>query len=165
MTNHKTPVTNPQLPIPSPQSLITGNRHQDERGIITYNNDFDASQIKRIYTIENASIDFVRGWQGHKIEQRWFACMKGGFKIKVKRFKGESLKEKGESVKEKGEREKDFLSLDTQEYILDDRQLTYLHVPAGHVTAIQALEEGSKLLVLADYGIGEIEDEYRFEYR
>ncbi len=54
--------------------------------------------------------------------------------------------------------------MDTQEYILDDRQLTYLHVPAGHVTAIQALEEGSKLLVLADYGIGEIEDEYRFEY-
>ena len=28
----------------------------------------------------------------------------------------------------------------------------------------QALKKGSKLLVLADYGIGEIEDEYRFEY-
>ena len=90
--------------------------------------------------------------------------MKGSFKVKVKRFKGEWEKEKGESVKEKGVREKDFLSSDTQEYILDDRQLTYLHVPAGHVTAIQALEEGSKLLVWADYGIGEIDDEYRFEY-
>ena len=67
--------------------LLVGKKHQDERGIITYNNDFDASQIKRMYTIENHSTDFIRGWQGHKVEQRWFACMKGGFKIKVKSAK------------------------------------------------------------------------------
>jgi len=63
--------------------LLKGAKHRDQRGIITYNNDFDASQIKRSYTIENASLDFIRGWQGHKIEQRWFACMKGKFEIRV----------------------------------------------------------------------------------
>ena len=127
--------------------ILNGKKHQDERGIITFNNDFDASQIKRIYTIDNHSTDFIRGWQGHKIEQRWFASMKGKFKI---------------SVTEVDNFENPSKELTIQQYILDDESLTYLHIPAGCITAIQALEEDNKLLVLADYGLGEIQDEYRF---
>lgn len=134
-------MTSNQLPI------TVGNRHNDERGIITFNNEFDASEIKRIYTIENHSIDFVRGWQGHKIEQRWFASMNGKFKI---------------SVIEVDNFENPSQDLTIQQYILDDESLTYLHIPAGHLTAIQALQEESKLLVLADYALGEVKDEYRF---
>lgn len=126
---------------------ITGSRHQDERGIITYNNDFDASQIKRIYTIENHSTEFIRGWQGHKIEQRWFACMKGSFKISVIRI---------------DDFENPSKDLTIQKYILNEEVLTYLHIPSGSITAIQSKEKGSKLLVLADYGLGEISDEYRY---
>lgn len=127
--------------------LLNGNFHRDERGIITFNNDFDPSEVKRIYTIENLSTDFVRGWQGHQIEQRWFACVAGEFEIsviKIDDFENPS---------------KDLMIL---KYILQDKTLTFLHVPAGCVTAIQAKKDGSKLLVLADYGFGEIQDEYRF---
>lgn len=127
---------------------ITGSRHQDERGVITYNNDFDASQIKRIYTIENHSTDFIRGWQGHKVEQRWFACMKGSFEISVIMVDDFTNPSK---------------NLIIQKYLLTDDVLTYLHIPSGCITAIQAKEDGSKLLVLADYGLGEINDEYRFD--
>lgn len=134
-------MTSNQLPI------TVGNLHEDDRGIITYNNDFDASKIKRIYTIENNSIDVIRGWQGHKVEQRWFAAMKGRFKI---------------SVIEVDDFENPSKDLSIQQYILDDESLTYLHVPAGCITAIQALEVESKLLVLADYDLGEIKDEYRY---
>ncbi|ASK30374.1 sugar epimerase [Chryseobacterium sp. T16E-39] len=128
--------------------ILKGNRHEDLRGIITYNNEFDASLIKRIYTIENHSTEFVRGWQGHKIEQRWFACMKGQFEI---------------SVIVVDDFEHPSKDLKISKYILSSETLTYLHINAGCLTAIQSLEEGSKLLVLADYGVGEIEDEYRFE--
>ncbi|MFV0138510.1 WxcM-like domain-containing protein [Empedobacter falsenii] len=130
------------------QLLITvGNRHQDDRGIITYNNNFDASLIKRIYTIENHSIEFIRGWQGHQVEQRWFAAMKGRFEISV-------------IVVDDFENPSKDLSI--QQYILDSESLTYLHVSAGCITAIKALEEDNKLLVLADFGLGEVQDEYRF---
>lgn len=128
--------------------ILKGDKHEDIRGIITYNNEFDASVIKRIYTIENHSTEFIRGWQGHKIEQRWFACMKGSFEIaliEVDDFKNPSR------------------DLTINKYILSSEVLTYLHVRAGFITAIKSLEEGSKLLVLADYGIGEIDDEYRFD--
>lgn len=127
--------------------LLTGNVHNDERGIITYNNAFDASLIKRIYTIENHSTDFVRGWQGHKIEQRWFACMNGSFEI---------------SVIEVDNFEKPSKDLTLNKYVLTAETLTYLHIPAGCITAIKALQTNSKLLVLADYALGEVKDEYRF---
>ncbi|PIX07465.1 MAG: sugar epimerase, partial [Flavobacteriales bacterium CG_4_8_14_3_um_filter_35_10] len=37
------------------------------------------------------------------------------------------------------------------------------HVPQGYVSSIQAMEESSKLLVMADHLLGEIKDEYRFD--
>lgn len=128
--------------------ILHGKAHQDNRGIITFNNEFDASEIKRIYTIENHSPDFIRGWQGHKIEQRWFACMKGSFEV---------------SVIEVDDFTNPSKDLTIQKYLLTDEVLTYLHVPSGCITAIQAKQDGSKLLVLADYGLGEINDEYRFD--
>ena len=127
--------------------IIRGNSHQDQRGIITYNNDFNASLVKRIYTIENHSTDFIRGWQGHKTEQRWFACMKGAFEISVIQIDDFDQPSK---------------DLKISKYQLNDKSLTYLHIPSGYITAIQAKKEGSKLLVLADYALGEIQDEYRF---
>jgi hypothetical protein len=63
--------------------VITGNHHTDNRGNLTFNNDFDASGIKRIYTIENQSTNIIRAWQGHAIEKRWFTAMKGSFEIKL----------------------------------------------------------------------------------
>ncbi|WBV61559.1 WxcM-like domain-containing protein [Chryseobacterium camelliae] len=127
--------------------LLKGNRHQDERGVITFNNDFDASPIKRMYTIENHSVECIRGWQGHKIEQRWFACMKGSFEISVIEVDNFTQPSK---------------DLTIQKYFLTEDMLTYLHIPSGCITAIQSKSLGSKLLVLADYGLGEINDEFRY---
>jgi dTDP-4-dehydrorhamnose 3,5-epimerase-like enzyme len=127
--------------------LLTGKVYSDDRGLITYNNSFCASVIKRIYTIENHSLKFVRGWQGHKIEQRWFAAMKGSFKVSViciDNFENPSI------------------DLPIATYTLTTSGLNILHIPPGHITAIQALEVDSKLLVMADYGLGEVKDEYRY---
>lgn len=131
-----------QLPM-----MIPGGLFHDHRGTITYNNSFDATAIKRIYAIENTSTDFVRGWQGHTIEQRWFAALTGRFSISVVVLD-------------------DFISpsskLPVHKFELSAESLSYLHIPAGCVTAIQALEQNSKLLVLADYMLGETNDECRY---
>lgn len=127
--------------------LLKGKIHSDERGTITFNNDFDASEVKRIYTIENNSVEFIRGWQGHKIEQRWFACMQGRFEIQVVEIDDFQNPSKDMTI---------------NKYELMTDGLNFLHVPAGCITAIQSVEENSKLLVLSDYLLGEIQDEYRF---
>ncbi len=128
-------------------NLVLGTGKQDERGCLFYNNSFDASKIKRIYIIENHSIDFVRSWQGHRFEQRWFSSIQGSFKIELIEIDNW---------------QKPNASLPRLKYILQSAALDILHVPAGYVSSIKALEEKSKLLVLANYHFGEIDDEFRY---
>ncbi|WP_268847696.1 WxcM-like domain-containing protein [Flavobacterium aestivum] len=128
--------------------LIIGNCHSDQRGNLLYNNDFDASLIKRIYVIENKDVQFVRGWQGHQIEQRWFSAVSGSFKIQLIKIDNW---------------EKPSVDLENFTYIVDSEKLNVIHVPSGYISSIQSLELNSKLLVMADYLLGETKDEYRYD--
>ena len=129
--------------------LLIGAVHQDVRGSLFHNNDFDASRIKRIYTIENKNTSIVRRWQGHKFEQRWFSAVLGRFKILLIRI---------------DDWDEPNRARQPEEYILCSDRLDVLHIPNGYVSSLQALDECSKLLVMADYSLGEVKDEYRFPH-
>ena len=128
--------------------ITKGVKHTDSRGTLFYNNDFNVSAIKRMYVIENHSINFVRAWQGHKIEQRWFSVMKGSFRIKLIEIDNWEQPSKG---------------IEPFTFIINAEKLDVLHVPSGYLSSIQSLKQGSKLLVLSDYLLSEVKDEYRFE--
>lgn len=128
--------------------MFMGALHSDHRGNLRHNNGFDASKVKRIYTLENANVDFVRGWQGHLIEQRWFACMCGTFEVRLIAIDNWENPNPG---------------LKQHIYLLESETLDVLWVPSGYVSSIQARSEGSILLVMADYALGELNDEYRFD--
>lgn len=128
-------------------TIIKGNSYIDARGSLKYNNDFNASQVKRIYSIENANIQLKRGWQGHKIEQRWFSAFSGKFEILVIKIDNW-----------------DKPDLNSKPFVfeLSSDTLDFLHIPSSYVTCIQAKEENSKLLIMADYILGEVDDECKF---
>ena len=128
--------------------IISGGFHSDDRGTLLYNNSFDASTIKRVYLIENKNTAFVRAWQGHQIEQRWFSAIQGSFKIQLIYIDNWDNPSK---------------ELQRLDFMLTAEKMDILHVPAGYVSSIQALTDGAKLLVMADYSLGEIKDEYRFD--
>ncbi|MEC3877606.1 WxcM-like domain-containing protein [Chryseobacterium salviniae] len=128
--------------------IIYGGNHLDERGTLLFNNNFDASEVKRIYFIENKDVNFVRGWIGHKIEQRWFSAVAGTFIIKLVKIDNWIEPDKQTKI---------------IEFELDNHLLNILHIPQGYATAIQAKEDGSRLLVMANYLLGEIDDQYRFD--
>ena len=128
-------------------TLISGNCHQDQRGQLFYNNDFDTSSIKRMYVIENHSVDFIRAWQGHKIEQRWFSAVQGRFKIQLIAVDNWDTPS---------------LTLSKIAFTLNSEKLDILHIPAGYISSIEALEEKSKLVVMSDYHLGDLNDEFRY---
>ena len=128
--------------------FIEGKCYSDQRGSLFYNNNFDASKIKRIYVIENLNNDIFRQWQGHKVEQRWFSVIKGIFKIELIKI---------------DDWENPSKDLESSVFIIDDKELNILHIPQGYVSSIQSLESQSKLLVMADYMLGEIKDDFKFE--
>lgn len=127
--------------------IFEGGKHSDTRGSLIFNNNFDASEIKRMYCIENADVNFIRGWTGHKIEQRWFSALQGSFIIKLIKIDDWVAPYKRSEI---------------LEYRLNAGKFDVLHIPSGYASAIQADEEGSKLLVMANYSLGEIDDDYRF---
>ena len=129
-------------------SEIKGKVHTDFRGSLYYNNDFDAKEVKRIYFIENKDTEFVRAWQGHKIEQRWFSAVQGSFEIKLIEVDDWITPSKNSTI---------------YSFVLKANQLDILHVPKGYISSIQALELNSKLMLMADYLLGEVKDEFRFD--
>lgn len=128
--------------------IIGGSAHSDKRGTLYFNNKFNAEAIKRIYFIENIEINFIRAWQGHRIEQRWFCAANGSFEIKLIAIDNWDNPSK---------------KLEQITFIICSEHLDILHIPPGFISSIRAITQNAKLLVLADYVLGEIFDEYRYD--
>lgn len=117
-------------------SLIAGGKHSDERGTLTFLNDFNLQWVKRMYFVENANTDLLRGWRGHQIEQRWFYAVAGQFIIRLVEIDNWANPNP---------------ALDQLSYQLTVAANAVLHVPPGYASSIQALTQDAKLLVLGDY--------------
>ena len=128
--------------------LLNGKSYTDSRGSLSFNNNLDLSSVRRMYFIENININFVRGWQGHKIEKRWFNAVRGSFKIQLIKIDDWIRPTK---------------NLTKEVFILTSKTLDVFYIPNGYVSSIQALQLKSKLLVMSDYLLGEIKDEYRYD--
>ncbi|MDH5828689.1 WxcM-like domain-containing protein [Sphingobacterium faecium] len=127
---------------------IQGGVAQDERGQIRFVNDFDMTDIKRFYIIKNIDTSFIRGWRGHRIEQRWLYAISGAFSIDIVKIDDWTSP---------------FRGLNVENRIVDSADLQVLHIAAGYATAIRALEEGSELLVYSDYPVSHAPlDNYTF---
>lgn len=119
-----------------PPAIIQGAKHSDQRGTLSFWNDFDLQAVKRMYVVENADTQLLRGWRGHRIEQRWFYAMVGFFSIHLVQI---------------DDWERPNPSVAQLNYELSAAENKVLHVPAGYASAIQALTKEAKLLVLGDY--------------
>ncbi|WP_394676731.1 WxcM-like domain-containing protein [uncultured Sphingobacterium sp.] len=115
---------------------IKGGVAKDHRGEIRFFNTFDMTEVKRFYIIKNADVDLIRGWRGHRIEQRWFYILKGSFVFHLIKI---------------NEWEEPDKHLPIQQQILANDEIQILYVPAGYATAFQATDPDSELMVFADY--------------
>lgn len=131
--------------------LIQGGKFKDNRGQIDFVNDFDLSVAKRIYFTTNSDIKTIRAWQGHKIESRWFMCVKGSFKIKLVDI--DNLENPSKEC-------------EIFEYKLSEENSQVLYIPKGFLNGFQALEKNSKLMIISNYGLGvNPDDDYRFDLK
>ena len=53
----------------------------DQRGKVTYINDFDMTEVKRSYVVSNTLLKTVRAWHGHISEKKWITVQKGEFLV------------------------------------------------------------------------------------
>src|SRR5690606_4638809 len=117
-------------------ATIQGGIAEDHRGSIRFVNEFDMTNVKRFYIIENKDTETIRGWRAHRIEQRWFYVLDGAFSLKTVK------------IDDWMEASRD---LPVEETILRSADQRVIHMPVGFATSFQALEPGSRLLVFAEY--------------
>jgi len=128
---------------------ISGGQFHDERGAVSFINDFDMTPIKRTYVIHHPNIEIVRAWQGHKLEQKWFYSVVGSFLINVIQI---------------DDWEHPSSDLVVNSHYLESRNPSILYVPGGYVTGIKALEADSSLMVFSDLFVNESkDDDFRFD--
>jgi len=107
---------------------IKGATHIDSRGKLDYINDLDLSEVKRFYKITPVNTEIIRAWQVHKIESKWFHCVKGSFEVKI-------------------------VNLETNElstFVLNSSEMEVLYIPKNYANGFRALEANSTLQVFSD---------------
>ena len=126
--------------------IIFGGNHIDHRGELKFNNSFNMFQVKRFYSI-SLNKKHLRKWQGHEIEQRWFTAISGKFNIQL--ILVDNWIEPSINLPKLG-------------FELSSKSLDVLHIPSGYLTSIEGLDDNSILLAMSDYGLNEINDDYKF---
>lgn len=128
--------------------IFKGDVFKDERGSVSFVNDFKFKDIERFYIITNAPDHPIRAWQGHKFDTKNFYCIQGAFKIsfvKIDNWDSPSANLKVESV------------------LLQENSNIVLSIPAGFANAIQSLEVNSRLMSFSTLALDKVkEDDIRF---
>ena len=129
--------------------ILEGNIFTDDRGVLSFNNDFLFLNIKRFYTIHNHDQNFIRAWHAHQYEEKYFLCTEGSFMgcgVKIDNFKSPS---KTEVVK--------------KFYLSNNGCLLYM--PKGYANGFINLTKENKLIVFSNKTLKEsLNDDFRFDY-
>ena len=131
-----------------PVQLIKGGLHVDEKGVVSFVNDFDFKGVDRFYTVKAHKTGSPRGWIGHRRDHKWFMALAGSVII---------------AVVAPDDWENPSKDLLVQRYTLSAIQPGILHVPPGHATASVMLSPAALLGVFSSGRIEEAkEDDCRF---
>jgi dTDP-4-dehydrorhamnose 3,5-epimerase-like enzyme len=129
--------------------IITAGQHTDERGRLSFFNDFDMTPVKRFYIIEHPDPTVIRAWQGHKVEQKWFYAIAGSFKVVLVL---------------PGDWENPSENVEVKEFILEEGIIRVLYIPGGYANGFKALAPNSKMMIFSDFSIADAgKDDFRFD--
>ena len=127
---------------------IEGAKAFDNRGCLSFVNQFKFSNIKRFYVIENFKNNFVRAWHGHKNEDKFFYCINGAAQIscvEISNYKKPSKKKKIFS------------------WVLTETKSEIIFVPRGYANGTMNLKPQTKILVFSSSTLQEsAKDDYRY---
>lgn len=128
--------------------VIDGGVHRDTRGTLKFINDFDLKDIRRVYMIEPIDTEFVRAWQGHKEECKFFLVTQGSFTIGLVQVDNWDSPSK---------------TIRPTYYTLEADNPKVLCVPGGYANGIKSNLINSQLMVFSSSAISDVNnDEYRF---
>ena len=131
--------------------LIKGGIAVDDRGSVSFVNDFAFDGVKRFYMIRNHRQGFIRAWHGHRNEAKYFTVVKGSALlcgVKVDDWQNPSK------------------DLKIHRFVLSETTPSVLFLPAGYANGAMSLSEDAQILVYSTSTLQEsLNDDIRFPSR
>jgi dTDP-4-dehydrorhamnose 3,5-epimerase-like enzyme len=112
--------------------FICGGLSIDDRGVVSFCNDFQFQGCKRFYTLSNFKVGYVRGWHGHKTEAKFVTVTRGAAVVCCAPLEV-------------------FTCLDGDKvsvfrFVLSDKQPGVLYIPPGYANGCMALVEPTDMV-------------------
>lgn len=132
-------------------ALIDGGLAVDDRGSLTFANDFDFKGVKRFYMVKNHRNNFVRAWHAHKKEAKYVLVVQGSAvvaAVKVDNWDNPSPDAK------------------VHRYVLSADKPSILFIPAGYANGFMNLTTDTKIMFLSTSTLEQSKgDDFRYDAR
>jgi len=131
--------------------LIQGDISIDDRGQLSFVNNFDFKNVKRFYMVENHFPKFIRAWHGHKDEGKYVFVAQGAALLAAVKIDNWAQPSK---------------TLEINKFVLSSLKPQILYIPPGYANGFMTLSENSKLIFYSTSTLEQSKgDDYRFESR
>lgn len=112
-------------------TLIPGGIAIDDRGSVSFVNDFVFDGVKRFYAVANHRQGFVRAWHGHKKEGKYVLVTSGAALVGAVKIDNWDQPSPG---------------LVPEKYVLSAAKPSLLFIPAGYANGFMSLTPDTKIM-------------------
>lgn len=131
--------------------LIEGGLATDDRGTLSFVNDFDFAGVKRFYTVTNYVRGFVRAWHAHRREAKYVLVARGAAVVGAVKI---------------DDWESPARDSEVHRYVLSAQKPSILFIPAGYANGFMTLTEGAALTFFSTSTLEESRgDDVRYDAR
>jgi dTDP-4-dehydrorhamnose 3,5-epimerase-like enzyme len=129
--------------------LIEGGLAVDDRGQVSFVNDYNFEGVKRFYMVSNHQQHFVRAWHGHKLESKYVMVVSG-----VAIVAAVAIDDWQSPARD----------LEIHRYVLSANRPSVLFIPAGYANGFKTLTADTKIMFFSTATLEESKgDDYRFD--
>ena len=131
--------------------LIQGELAADDRGEVSFVNDFTFGGVKRFYVVSNHRPGFVRAWHGHRREEKYVTVVCGAAVVCAVKIDNWEQPSKESEV---------------HRYVLSAAKPAVLYIPRGYANGFMTLTNDVKFVFFSTASLEEsLKDDVRFESR
>ena len=123
--------------------VLEGGVAVDDRGQLSFVNDFDFKDVKRFYMVENHDKGFIRAWHGHEKEGKYVFVPSGAILIGAVNLENE----------------------DIDRFVLSSSKPQVLYIPPGYANGFMNLQDNTKVIFFSTSTLEDsLGDDIRFEW-
>ncbi len=131
--------------------IFKGDIAVDDRGQLSFINDFNFEGVKRFYQVRNHRKGFVRAWHGHKKEAKYVTVVQGAAIVGAVKIDNWDSPSRG---------------LKPERWVLSGSKPQAIYIPAGYANGFMSLTDDLIITFFSTTTLQESQgDDFRFDAR